>query len=112
MTKICSCAVIRVTLYKNITTSQAILAYYIMVTLMKQSTFAIAALLFLSLLTVCVTSNSAIGSEVAKRLFVSAIVTVAYEACCGHILEFIKSTFVLLSVAANNGFPMNMMMMQ
>jgi len=57
-------------------------------------------------------SNSAIGSEVAKRLFVSAMVTVAYEACCGHILEFIKSTFVLLSVAANNGFPMNMMMMQ
>ena len=33
-----------------------------------------------------------LGSEVAKRLFVSALVTVAFEGCMGHVLEFIKST--------------------
>eukprot|EP00527_Entomoneis_sp_CCMP2396_P002238 CAMPEP_0198145630 /NCGR_PEP_ID=MMETSP1443-20131203/24736_1 /TAXON_ID=186043 /ORGANISM="Entomoneis sp., Strain CCMP2396" /LENGTH=551 /DNA_ID=CAMNT_0043809327 /DNA_START=34 /DNA_END=1686 /DNA_ORIENTATION=+ len=30
------------------------------------------------------------GSEVAKRLLVSALVTVIFEACIGHVLEFIK----------------------
>lgn len=36
-----------------------------------------------------------LGSEVAKRLLVSALVTVMFEGCMGHVLEFIKSTLPL-----------------
>ena len=31
-----------------------------------------------------------VGSEVLKRLYVSALVTLAFEACMGHIFEFLK----------------------
>ncbi|CAB9522340.1 whole genome shotgun sequence [Seminavis robusta] len=33
---------------------------------------------------------SSVGSEFAKKLLVTALVTLVYEALCGHILEFIK----------------------
>lgn len=36
------------------------------------------------------TTATSVGSEVLKRLYVSALVTLLYEACVGHILEFLK----------------------
>ena len=36
------------------------------------------------------TSSSSLGSEVTKKLFVTALVTLVYEGVIGHFLEFIK----------------------